>query len=174
MTEDEESDQEFELVIETDAERREALLASDLDADSNNKLEHSGSWKALEQEFNFGNHDQATSSNVPIDDIIIVSSDDDDCCDTPVASGSTFTHGRSKAAKGKAKSQSDDTNENTSLKPGHSNSNTIGLGRMVEAEIGLRKKESLGMAPVKGTGRTLGSRSRSTRMVQNAQSTPTN
>ncbi|KAF8807050.1 WLM-domain-containing protein [Phlegmacium glaucopus] len=172
LTGDEESDQEFELVGETDAERREALLASDQDADLSNKMEHSSSWNALEQEFNFNNHDQATS-NVPIDDIICISSDDDDDddCNIPVASGSTFTHGLSSAAKGKGKSNSShNIKEKTSSKARHSNSNAIGLGRMVEAEMDLRKKEFLGMAPVKGSGRTLGSSS--TGMIQNVQSAP--
>lgn len=165
MTEDEESDLEFESVRETDAERREALLKSDKDADLSNKLGRSSSWKGLEQEFDFNNRDQGTSSNVPIDDIIDLSSDDDndDHCNIAVASGSTFIHGHSNAATGKGKGKSD-----TSSKARHPTSNAIGLGRMVKAEIDLRKKESLGMAPVKGSGRTLGSRSNG--MIQ---STPT-
>lgn len=177
MTEDEESDLEFESVGETDAERREALLKSDKDADLSNKLGRSSSWKGLEQEFDFNNHDQATLSNVPIDDIIDISSDDDnnDHCNIGVASGSTFIHGHSNAAKGKGKSDpSDDIKESTSSKACHPKPNAfgaaIGLGRMVKAEIDLRKKESLGMAPVKGSGHTLGSRS--TGMIRNVQSTP--
>lgn len=174
MTEDEESDPEFESVGETDAERREALLESDKDADLSNlnKLGPGSSWKGLEQEFDFNNRDQATSSNVPIDDIIDLSVDDDDDshCNIAVASGSTFIHGHSNAAKGKGKSDpSDDVKENTFSKARHPKTNAIGLGRMVKAEIDLRKKESLGMAPVKGSGRTLGSRS--TGMIQNVQST---
>ena len=172
LTEDEESDPEFESIGETDAERREALLKSDKDVDLSNKLGHSGSWKGLEQEFDFNNRDQATSSNVPIDDIIDLSSDDDndDHCNIAVASGSTFIHGHSNAAKDKGKSDpSDDVKENSSSKARHLKSNALGLGRMVQAEIDLRKKESLGMAPVKGSGRTLGSRS--TGMIQNVQST---
>ena len=168
LTDDEESDPEFELVGETDADRREALLKSDKDADLDNKLGPSSSWKGLEQEFHFNNHDQATLSNVSIDDIIDLSSDDDkdDHCNIAVASGSTFIHGHSNAAKGKGKSDSsDDVKEKTS-KARHPKSNAIGLGGMVKAEIELRKKESLGMAPVKGSGRTLGSRS------QNVQLTP--
>lgn len=154
------------MVGETDAERREALLASDQDVDLSNRP--SSSWKALEQEFNFNSHDQPTSSNVSIHDIYNVSSDDDDDCNIPITSGSTFTHGRSSAAKSKGNSNSlNDIKENTSTK---GRSNTIGLGGMVEAEVDLRKKESLGMAPVKGRGRTLGSSS--TGITQNAQSTP--
>jgi hypothetical protein len=167
---EEESDPEFEWVGETDAERLEALLKSDKDADLSNKLGPSGSWKGLEQEFDFNNDDQVTSSNVPIDDIINLSSDDDndDHCNIAIASGSTFVHGHSNAAKGKGKSgSSDDVKENTSSK---AKSNAVGLGRMVQAEMDLRKKESLGMAPVKGSGRTLGSRP--TGMIQNVQSTP--
>ena len=166
MTEDEESDPEFESVGETDAERREALLKSDKNADLSNKLGPSSSWKGLEQEFDFNNRDQATST-VPIDDVIDLSSDDDndDLCNIAVASGSTFIHGHSKAAKGKGKfDSSDDVKESTSSKARHPKSNAIGLGRMVKAEIDLRKKEFLGMAPVKGSGRTLGSRS--TGMIQ--------
>ena len=161
MAEDEESDPEFELVGETDAERREALLKSDNDADLSNKLGPSSSWKRLEQEFDFNNRDQATSS-VPIDDVIDLSSDDsnDDRCNIAVASGSTFIQGYSNAAKGNEKfDSSDNVKESTSSKTRHPKSNAIGLGRMVKAEIDLRKKESLGMAPVKGSGRTLGSRS---------------
>jgi DNA-dependent metalloprotease WSS1 len=162
LTEDEESDLEFESVRETDAERREALLKSDKDTDLSNKLGRSSSWKGLEQEFDFNNRDQGTSSNIPIDDIIDLTSDDDndDRCNIAVASGSTFIHGQSNAAKGKGKSDpSDDFKGNTSSKARHPTSNAIGLGRMVKAEIDLRKKESLGMAPVKDSGRTLGSRS---------------
>ena len=160
-SEDEEPEQEFELVGETDAERREALLASDQDADPSDKLGPSSYWKSLEQEFDFNNYDQATSSNVPISDIdLFPNDDDDDGCNIPVASGSTFTHGHSSAAKGKGKSNSSkDIKENTTLKVRHRNSNAIGLDRMVEVEMDLRKKESLGMAPVKGSGRTWGSRS---------------
>ena len=171
MKEDEESDPEFEPVGETDAERREALLKSDEDADLSNKLGFSSSWKGLEQEFDFNNRDQTTSSNVPIDDIIDLSSDDDndDHCNIPVASGSTFIHGHSNAAK--KFNSSDDVKEITSSKARRPKSNAIGLGGMVKAEIDLRKKESLGMAPVKGSGRTLGSRP--TGMIQNIQSTPT-
>lgn len=167
---DQESDQESELVGETDAERREALLASDQDVDLSNKLGPNSFWKALKQEFDFNNHNQSASSKLPIDDIISISSDDDDDkCNIPVASGSTFTHGRSSVAKGKGKSNSsDDIKENTSSKARHSNPKAIGLGRMVKAEMDLRKKESLGMAPVKGSGRTLGPRSTGI-----AQSTPT-
>jgi hypothetical protein len=166
LTEDEESDQEFELVRETDAERREALLTSDQDADSSNKLGSSSSWKALEQEFAFNNHDQATSSNVPIDDIIDLSSDnDDDHCSIPVASGSTFTHGHSNAAKGKGKfKSSNDITENSSSNTRHPKSNATGLGR-IEAEM---DPKSLDMVPVKGGGRTVGPRSAG--MTKNAQS----
>ena len=153
---EEESDQDVELVRETDVERREALLASDQNPDSSNKLGPSTSWKTLEQEFDFSNQSQATLSNVPIDEIIDLSSDDDDDnpCSIPVASGSTFTHGHNSTAKGTGKSISSDIKENTSSKARHSKPNAI--ARMVEAEINLRK-ESLGMAPVKGSGRTVGS-----------------
>lgn len=33
---------------------------------------------------------------------------------------------------------------------------SLGIGKLVQSEIDLRTKESLGMAPVKGGGRTLG------------------
>jgi hypothetical protein len=157
------------LVGETDSERREALLRSDEDADSSNKLGPSISWKGLEQEFDFNNRDRTTSSNVPIDNIIDLSSDDDndDHCNIGVASGSTFIHGHSNATNGKGKfDPSNDIKEKTSSKARHPKSNAIGLGGMVKAEIDLRKKESLGMAPVKGSGRILGSRS--TGMIQRA------
>ena len=174
LSEAEESDPEFELVGETDADRREALFASDQNAEeASNKLGPSNSWKALEQEFDFNNHGQGSSSSskVSIDSIFDISSNDDDD-NFPVASGSTFTHEHN-AAKDKGKySPSDEIKESTSSRARHSNPNLIALGRMVEAEMDLRKKESLGMAPVKGRRQILGSRS--TGMTQNsAQSTST-
>ncbi len=99
-------------------------------------------------------------------DIIDISSEvDDDACDVPVASGSTFTNkpaGNAQAGgtgKGKIKPSSPPRITSRAKPPTKaSNDRALGLGKMVQTEVDLRKKEALGMAPVKGGGRTLGSR----------------
>ncbi|KAJ7284943.1 WLM domain-containing protein [Mycena rebaudengoi] len=63
-------------------------------------------------------------------EVIEIPSDDED--DLPVASGSRLK----------------DSQTRTSA--------PLGLGKLVQSEISLRKKESLGMAPVKGGGRVIG------------------
>lgn len=151
MTDDENSDDEVEFITvpETDAERREALLASEQTAGLEDKLRFGNSWKQFQDEFNFTGNSAASGSK-QTKDILDISSDADDGggCDVPVASGSTFTtQVHVTSVKGKAKSKA-------ALTP---TSNGLGLGKMVQTEIDLRKKESLGMAPVKGGGRTLGS-----------------
>jgi hypothetical protein len=150
QTTDEDSDDEVEFVTvpETDAERREALLASEETAGLEEKLRFGNSWKQFQDEFNFTGNNVAGGSKQTTD-VLDISSDEDDGggCDVPVASGSTFTtqvHETSAKGKGKLKAAWTPT------------SNGLGLGKMVQTEIDLRKKESLGMAPVKGGGRTLG------------------
>ncbi|KAJ6513254.1 WLM domain-containing protein [Mycena sanguinolenta] len=125
---------EEELVGETDAERRQALLSSGTSEDTEDMTPFNAKdWKDFDNDFNF------TAKHEPIE----ISSDDDDI---PVASGSTFV------MQGKP---SKDPKPKESKK-----STTLGVGNMVQSEISLRKKESLGMAPVKARSRVLGGASR--------------
>lgn len=156
---------EFVDVPETDAERRQVLLASEQTTDLEQKLGARNSWKQFQDDFNFDGGSTSSGSKGPTMDIIDISSDGDDACDVPVASGSTFTTkpvGNAQAGgSGKDKSRRSSPPPITSRAktlPKASNDRALGLGKMVQTEVDLRKKEALGMAPVKGGGRTLGSR----------------
>ncbi|KJA19444.1 hypothetical protein HYPSUDRAFT_204506 [Hypholoma sublateritium FD-334 SS-4] len=165
-----EDEVEFVDVPETDAERRQVLLASEQTTDLEQKLGARNSWKQFQDDFNFdgGSSTPSGSKEATIDirDIIDISSDvDDDACDVPVTSGSTFTTkpaGNAQAGgtgKGKSRlSSPPPIASRAKTLPKASNDRALGLGKMVQTEVDLRKKEALGMAPVKGGGRTLGSR----------------
>lgn len=135
---EDESDGEIEI-IETDADRRHALLNSGEQGNDLLRLDKANSWKEFQREFNFG-----------------YNRDDKDKCDLPVASGSTFTTG----STGKKLEQDFSGPSSSTLKPATSKpvsykskmSSDIGLGKLVQSEIQLRKREALGMT---GTGRTL-------------------
>ncbi|KAJ7903525.1 WLM domain-containing protein [Mycena olivaceomarginata] len=127
-----------EPVGETDAERRQALLRSGNSEDLQG-LKAKG-WKDFQNDFNFTRHD--AKKKIP-EAIIDISSDDDN--DIPVASGSTFVMPSPKKASAK----------DSKTKEG-GKSGALGLGGLVQSEISLRKKESLGMAPVKAGSRVLG------------------
>ncbi|KAF8159577.1 WLM domain-containing protein [Crassisporium funariophilum] len=176
-TEDESSDGEIEFVPETDMERREALLASEPDINVQEKLGSGNSWEDFEQDFNFNNRNEDSGSKSAIDDIIELSSDEDDdaqACDVPVASGSTFTSGHIGKDKGKgkanpwsslpAKQPGVSSVMTSSPNPKSSILKPLGIGNLVQTEVDLRKKESLGMAPTKSGGRTLGSRPNETEL----------
>ncbi|KAJ7274390.1 WLM domain-containing protein [Mycena haematopus] len=123
-----------EPVGETDAERRQALLRSGNSEDlvTLNDID----WKDFQKDFNFTRHNTKDAPE-PIE----ISSEDD----IPIASGSTFV------MPGKHLVHSKDSKAKESKKGA-----TLGLGNMVQSEISLRKKESLGMAPVKAGSRILG------------------
>ena len=143
------------------------LLASEQTTDLEQKLGDRKSWKQFQDDFNFDGASAASGSKrstIGVD-IIDISSDVEDACDVPVASGSTFTTKPAGNAqpggtgKGKSKPSSPPRiTSRTKPLPKASNSRALGLGKMVKTEVDLRKKEALGMAPVKGGGRTLGSR----------------
>lgn len=166
-------DDEVEFIGETDAERREALLASEKADDlKSNKLTSSTSWKDFEDDFNFfgvprkesegrtsrpgenANSGLDTGLSIPYDDI-----DEEGDCDVPVASGSTFTTaGSSKKAK-----ERNDTSKGERPARSHFGSTyavcagkNLSLRNFVNSEVDLRKKEALGMAPIRSGGRTLG------------------
>ncbi|KAJ7475808.1 WLM domain-containing protein [Mycena latifolia] len=142
-SEDDSSDDE--LLGETDAERREALLRSETSGDVQ-KLNGRTSWRDFEDEFVFTGQNQRSRQEV-----IDISSDDD----IPVASGSTFVMPPPKEKIAKHDRSQNSRNHETSV--------SSSLGNMLENEISLRKKESLGMGPLKAGGRVLGGAVRSTR-----------
>ncbi|CAA7267167.1 unnamed protein product [Cyclocybe aegerita] len=155
--EEDSDDDEVEFVAETDADRRKALVDSEKDpTGQQEKLSSRTSWKLFKDEFNFNEPPKASGSGsaLPNDTIEISSNDDGQdggLCDVPIASGSTYATGSSSKGKGKHKGESQaSTAALTSKAKGN-----LGLGRMVQTEIDLRKKEALGMAPVKGGGRIL-------------------
>ncbi|KAJ7593048.1 WLM domain-containing protein [Mycena floridula] len=111
---------EDDIVPETDAERRNTLLASEKDNLSNLK----SLWRDFDNDFIFTGKGKS----------VVIDLDDEVDCDLPFASGSTFT---------------------TADAPSTVKAPNIGLGKIVQTEIDLRKKESLGLAPIKGGGRTL-------------------
>lgn len=102
----EDDDGEVEFVNETDAERREALFASEKADDlKSNKLASPTSWKDFDHDFNFfGAPPQDTSTSKPGKstksglDVTIISSDEDQ--DVPVASGSTICKQKKATSKG--------------------------------------------------------------------------
>ncbi|KAF8992841.1 hypothetical protein BDQ17DRAFT_1392767 [Cyathus striatus] len=116
------SDDEVEIVGETNDERRERLLSS-TQGENLNSLKF-GSWTDFDHDFNF--------STIP-------ERERDDSCHISVASGSTVTDGSSLLSHEKE------------AEPGKR-----GLASLAKSEIDSRKRELLGMAPVKGGGRTLG------------------
>ncbi|KAF7330573.1 hypothetical protein MVEN_02497500 [Mycena venus] len=139
LEEDElDEDDEGEPVGETDAERRKALIHSG-DFEDLLALNAKG-WKDFGNDFNFSRH----NAKEPLEPIELSSDDEGD--DIPVASGSTFVM---PSRKKSPHSRKDDSNK-------AQNNAGFGLGNMVQSEISLRKKESLGMAPVKAGSRVLG------------------
>ncbi|KAJ7158784.1 WLM domain-containing protein [Mycena filopes] len=144
-SEDQSSDEEIEIVSETDAERRQALHNSE---ESPDLLTLSGkTWRDFEDDFYFKR--QNTKRSPADSETIEVPSDDDNLDDLPMASGSTFVM---PPPKKKPTPRQDPTKKTV---------NDIGLGKMVENEVILRKKESLGMAPAKAS-RVLGGAARKT------------
>ncbi|TFK40323.1 WLM domain-containing protein [Crucibulum laeve] len=147
-------DSDVEFVGETDAERRETLLAAEKE-DGVGELKPGSkiSWDDFEDDFNF------TGAGKELDE--------DSGCDVPVASGSTFTTGSGSSSR-TAKEKGKEAKAVTKREPSKSTSKSsgeLGIGKLVQSEIDLRKKESLGIAPVKGGSRTLGG---STRKITNA------
>lgn len=121
-----------EAVDETDYDRRQTLLSSKQDDDLQ-EFKSDTLWESIESDFNIRKEDSPR-------------------CDLPVHSGSVGTSGNSTLPKGKRKRSEDDD------PPTRSPAASLGIGKLVQSEIDLRKRESLGMAPAKGGGRTLGTR----------------
>lgn len=159
------SDDEVEFVAETDAERRQALLSSEQDDDLRQKLGSESSWTQFENDFNFNAQNTAAGSKEMFNDVIDIPSDDSEdgeSCALPVASGSTSImkppprpsradKDKLTAVESKGGLGQKSTGRSSSLNP-------FGLGNIVQTEINFRKKESLGMTPIRGGGRTLGSK----------------
>jgi DNA-dependent metalloprotease WSS1 len=162
------SDDEVEFVAETDAERRQALLTSEQDDNHRQKLGSESSWTQFENDFNFSAQNTAGGSKGMFNDAIDILSDDgddDESCALPVASGSTSVmeppRHPSRADKDKLKAVESRGGLGQKSTGRGSSLNPLGLGNIVQTEINFRKKESLGLAPIKGGGRTLGSKFKS-------------
>ncbi|KAJ7104198.1 WLM domain-containing protein [Mycena belliarum] len=145
LSEDESSDDE--VVNETDVERREALLRSEPAGDIQ-KLGGGTTWTDFENEFIFTGQNPQDSPEEMID----VSSDND----IPMASGSTFV-------MPPPKQKFANLHKTKGSKSNNHDANVVrsSPGNLIKDEISLRKKESLGMAPLKFGGRTLGSATKS-------------
>lgn len=183
FSDDDFSDVEDEIVPETDADRRRTLLSSEQEPDISN-LKSGSIWEGSQNDFKFGVSSQTDNVSKNLSDVIEILSDEDDgdCgCDLPVASGSTFTSAPKPPRQGSLKKEASRAMVpvvDKGMRCVHCNhpiaivmmfpparptiptipksTGTLGLGKMVQSEIKLRKQESLGMAPVKGGGRTLG------------------
>ena len=147
------SDDEVEIIEETDADRRQALLDSEQDGDERQKLNSNDFWKLFRDEFTLEDMGTGRAGSSKDQEIIeIFSSDEEDgqACDIPVPSGSTFTTeniiSSSSSGNGKMKAA-----------PSR-NKQPLGFGMMVKHEINFRRKEALGMVPDGGGGRTLGTK----------------
>ncbi|KAJ3874554.1 WLM domain-containing protein [Lentinula edodes] len=132
-TSDEEFLEDVEIITETDADRKQTLLATEKDEDLKNL--HSGtSWKDFENDFIFTGRGQTN--------VVVISSDEESD-----PSNATM----------KGKRKADAFEEPSSKIPKNNNSKSgLRLGNLVKTEVAFRKKEALGMTPVQGEGRTIG------------------
>jgi hypothetical protein len=169
------SEDEFEDVKETDADRRQTLLSSKSEDDDIELLGAGKSWQMFLDDFDFtrsprtdskgagkGKEAAVASGSKDLGTIDISSEDEDgrDGCDIPRTSGSMSTVGSTgvPSSQRKGGTRGSDGGKASEKSRGPSlNTGALGLGKLVQTEIDFRKKESLGMAPVKGGGRTLGS-----------------
>ncbi|KAJ3998936.1 WLM domain-containing protein [Lentinula boryana] len=118
--------EDAQIIIETNADRKQTLLDAELDSDEDlEKLGSGAVWKDFENDFTFTGQGRSN--------VIVISSDDE-------SDSATISK-----AKGKRKA---DPPPKIRKK---SNLN-IGLGKIVETEVTFRKKEALGMT---GKGRTI-------------------
>ncbi|KAF9524858.1 WLM domain-containing protein [Crepidotus variabilis] len=157
-SEGDESD--YEIVPETNAERRQTLLESQQDDKDLIKLESKDSWEQFKYEFNFQGPKLEVGGSIKLwkveddsDDVLEIFDSDEESgrtCDVPTASGSTFTSGNL-------------TNFSSSSKGRNKPSVPFGPGKLLQSEIEFRKKEGLGMAPLNNDREgTLGGKSKST------------
>ncbi|TEB33376.1 WLM-domain-containing protein [Coprinellus micaceus] len=169
------SEDEFEDVKETDADRRQTLLSSKSEDDDIELLGAGKSWQMFLDDFDFtrsprtdskgagkGKEAAVASGSKDLGTIDISSEDEEgrDGCDIPRTSGSMSTVGSTgvPSSQRKGGTRGSDGGKASEKSRGPSlNTGALGLGKLVQTEIDFRKKESLGMAPVKGGGRTLGS-----------------
>lgn len=141
------SDDEVEIIAETDIDRRQALRDADHSSGDHQKL-CTKDWELFRDEFNsesFTNkmesNSKTTWSSTPVDDDIIeiLSSDNEKWdararCDVPQPSGSVFTTGNvhpSRKGKGKETVSAPSTSEAQK---------SIGRGKLVQTEIDFRSK----------------------------------
>ncbi|KAE9407704.1 WLM-domain-containing protein [Gymnopus androsaceus JB14] len=121
-----------DIIAETDADRRSTLLTAEQDQDLGN-LSSGTSWRDFQNDFVFTGQGQS----------IDISSESED------ESGSDV--------KAKGKRKASEQPKEPPVKVAKTTKNTDPKSTLVSSEIAFRKKEALGMAPVKGKGRTIGS-----------------
>ncbi|KAJ3987964.1 WLM domain-containing protein [Lentinula detonsa] len=147
-----EHSEDAQIIIETNADRKQTLLDAELDSDEDlEKLGSGAVWKDFENDFTFTGHGRPN--------VIVISSDDES--DSAII------------LEGKGKRKADVFEQmiggfttshlpwseylNPLLEPSHKirkkSDLNIGLGKIVETEVTFRKKEALGMT---GKGRTIG------------------
>ncbi|KIK63135.1 hypothetical protein GYMLUDRAFT_197565 [Collybiopsis luxurians FD-317 M1] len=132
-SDEEENFSEGEIITETDDDRRKALLAAEGDKDLKNlNLQSSTSWKSFQNDFVFTGQGRAGVIPAAID----ISSDSEEESSEATSTG-----------KGKRKADVLEQQPKVAKKTKSS---------LVDSEIAFRKKEALGMAPVRGKGHTIG------------------
>lgn len=128
------------LIYETDSERRQTLLSSE----QNNDLQalKSGTlWDFLQKDVVSGDRAVASHVNGMLDHEVISGTE---------ASTTGFAIGKRK------RKNTTEEGKNPAKKAVKSPATPLGIGNLVQSEIDYRKKESLGMVPVNGGGRALG------------------
>ncbi|KAF9468114.1 WLM domain-containing protein [Collybia nuda] len=135
-----------EVINETDDDRRQTLLSSEQDDDLQS-LKSGKLWEYIEHNFGVNKRSRGNVEGSP-------------GCDFPVSSGLFGTNGSSSNTSSKRKRISDDdpgrqvqSAKKLLTKP---SSAPLSAGNIIQSEINLRKKESLGMEPIRSGGRTLG------------------
>lgn len=180
-----ESEVEFVEETDSDRRRALLSSEQSDDTKDGRSLGRGLSWKDFENEFQFNstqtvkdkepaNHGRSSKTqpqNIAIIELTDNSDVDDATCDIPASSGSVFTIKPKENHKGKQKEVirpiSGDTKNRLpkqpvtklilpSGNPQPEKKPKVGLGNLVKNEIEFRKKEALGLAPLKNGQRTLG------------------
>ena len=146
------------LIHETDSDRRQTLLRSEQNEDLQG-LKSGTLWDFFQRDFITGRQGASHVTEMPDDhDTRYVEND----TSKPSISGGKRKHD-SEEVEGDLHhlhfcrlTELFPTERPRTGKVVRSAATSLGIGKLVQSEIDLRKKESLGMAPVKGGGRTLG------------------
>jgi len=133
-TSESECGEEEAPIHESDSDRRQMLLSSEQNDDLQG-LKACPLWDLFQRDFISGGQGTSHVDEAPVDH------------DT----------GYSSSSKGKRKHEAEGAEERHPInKVARPSGPPLGIGRLVQSEINIRRKESLGMEPVKGGGRMLG------------------